>query len=147
MNDGEFRKILNLDDWRINVSNVKSIWDSGEILIGYGEFLENNKKLVPSSYNKDWWASELSESLDMPIKLEKFAEIINQNLHSLPEGLPFNGAIKRGGEDPNDRKWRKRNWITFLRRLELDWKQIKHVSNEFGAAIPPHGIFGGQICR
>ena len=137
MNDGEFRKILNLDDWRINVSNVKSIWDSGEILIGYGEFLENNKKLVPSSYNKDWWASELSESLDMPIKLEKFAEIINQNLHSLPEGLPFNGAIKRGGEDPNDRKWRKRNWITFLRRLELDWEQIKHVSNEFGAAIPP----------
>ena len=137
MNDGEFRKIRNLDDWRLNVPNVKSIWDSGEILIGYGEFLENNKKLVPSSYNKDWWASDLSESLDMPIKVEKFAEIINQDLQSLPLGLPFNGAIKRGGEDPNDRKWRKRNWITFLRKLELDWTQIKRVSNEFGAAIPP----------
>ena len=137
MNDGEFRKIRNLDDWRLNVPNVKSIWDSGEILIGYGEFLENNKKLVPSSYNKDWWASDLSESLDMPIKVEKFAEIINQDLQSLPLGLPFNGAIKRGGEDPNDRKWRKRNWITFLRKLELDWTQIKRVSNEFGTAIPP----------
>ena len=137
MNDGEFRKIRNLDDWRLNVPNVKSIWDSGEILIGYGEFLENNKKLVPSSYNKDWWASDLSESLDMPIKVEKFAEIINQDLKSLPIGLPFNGAIKRGGEDPNDRKWRKRNWITFLRKLELDWLQIKRVSNEFGTAIPP----------
>ena len=137
MNDGEFRKIRNLDDWRLNVPNVKSIWDSGEILLGYGEFLENNKKLVPSSYNKDWWASDLSESLDMPIKVEKFAEIINQDLQSLPLGLPFNGAIKRGGEDPNDRKWRKRNWITFLRKLELDWTQIKRVSNEFGTAIPP----------
>ena len=137
MNDGEFRKIRNLDDWRLNVPNVKSIWDSGEILIGYGEFLENNKKLVPSSYNKDWWASDLSESLDMPIKVEKFAEIINQDLQSLPKGLPFNGAIKRGGEDPNDRKWRKRNWIIFLRKLELDWTQIKHVSNKFGTAIPP----------
>ena len=51
--------------------------------------------------------------------------------------MPFNGAIKRGGEDPNDRKWRKRNWITFLRKLELDWLQIKRVSNEFGTAIPP----------
>ena len=137
MNDGEFRKIRNLDDWRLNVPNVKSIWDSGEILIGYGEFLENNKKLVPSSYNKDWWASDLSESLDMPKKVEKFAGIINQDLQSLPKGLPFNGAIKRGGEDPNDRKWRKRNWITFLRKLELDWLQIKRVSNEFGTAIPP----------
>ena len=137
MNDGEFRKIRNLDDWRLNVANVKSIWDSGEILIGYGEFLENNKKLVPSSYNKDWWASELSESLDMPKKVEKFAQIIDRDVQSLPEGLPFNGAIKRGGEDPNDRKWRKRNWIIFLRELELDWQQIKYVSNEFGTAIPP----------
>ena len=137
MNDGEFRKIRNLDDWRLNVANVKSIWDSGEILIGYGEFLENNKKLVPSSYNKDWWASELSESLDMPKKVEMFAQIIDQDVQSLPKGLPFNGAIKRGGEDPNDRKWRKRNWIIFLRELELDWQQIKHVSNEFGTAIPP----------
>ena len=137
MNDGEFRRIRNLDDWRLNVANVKSIWDSGEILIGYGEFLENNKKLVPSSYNKDWWASELSESLDMPNKVEKFAKIINANIESLPDGLPFNGAIKRGGEDPNDRKWRKRNWITYLRELELNWIEIKEISNEFGTAIPP----------
>ena len=93
MNDGEFRKIRNLDDWRLNVANVKSIWDSGEILIGYGEFLENNKKLVPSSYNKDWWASELSESLDMPKKVEKFSQIINRNIQSLPEGLPFNLSL------------------------------------------------------
>ena len=115
MNDGEFRKIQNLDDWRLNVANVKSIWDSGEILIGYGEFLENNKNLVPSAYNKDWWASELSEILDMPNKVEKFAEIIGQEIKFLPKGLPFNGAIKRGGEDPNERKWRKREWITYLR--------------------------------
>jgi len=137
MNNGEFRKIQNLDDWRLNVANVKSIWDSGEILIGYGEFLENNKNLVPSAYNKDWWASELSEILDMPNKVEKFAEIIGQEIKSLPKGLPFNGAIKRGGEDPNERKWRKRDWITYLRNLELTWEQIKQISTQFGTAIPP----------
>ena len=137
LNDGEFRRIRDLEDWRLNVANVKSIWDSGEILIGYGEFLENNKKLVPSSYNKDWWASELSESLDMPNKVLKFSKIIEENIENLPEGLPFNGAIKRGGENPNDRKWRKRKWINYLRELNLNWGQIKEISNEFGTAIPP----------
>ena len=137
MNDGEFRRIRNLEDWRENVSNVKSIWDAGEILIGYGEFLENNKKLVPSAYNKDWWAADLAEALDMPTKVELFAGILGARMDSLPEGLPFNGAIKRGGENPLDRKWRKRKWITYLKRLELDWIQIKKISQDYGTAIPP----------
>ena len=137
MENGDFRKIRDLEDWRINVASVKSIWDAGEILIGYGEFLENNKKLVPSAYNKDWWASDLIESLDMPSKVEKFAEILGIERNSLPEGLPFNGAIKRGGESPLDRKWRKREWVMFLRRLELNWEQIKQISIDYGTAIPP----------
>lgn len=137
MENGDFRKIRDLEDWRINVASVKSIWDAGEILIGYGEFLENNKKLVPSAYNKDWWASDLIESLDMPSKVEEFAEILGIERNSLPEGLPFNGAIKRGGENPLDRKWRKREWVMFLRRLELNWEQIKQISIDYGTAIPP----------
>ena len=28
--------------------DVLSIWDAGEILLGYGEFLKNNKSLVPA---------------------------------------------------------------------------------------------------
>ena len=44
---------------RKNKDNLDSIWDSGEILLGYGEFLENNKDLVPSSYSLDWWAADL----------------------------------------------------------------------------------------
>ena len=30
MEDGGFRKIRNLEDWRLNVANVKSIWDAGK---------------------------------------------------------------------------------------------------------------------
>jgi len=137
MENGEFRKVRDLEDWRTNLTDVRSIWDAGEILIGYGEFLENNKKLVPSAYNKDWWASDLIESLDMPKKVERFAEILGIQRNSLPEGLPFNGAIKRGGENPIERKWRKRRWVTFLRELELNWEQIKQLSLDYGTAIPP----------
>ena len=32
---------------------IASIWDNGELVVGFGEFLENNKQLVPSGYNKD----------------------------------------------------------------------------------------------
>ena len=37
---------------------VECILDVGEILIGYGEFLENNHPLVPPSYCHEWWCLE-----------------------------------------------------------------------------------------
>ncbi|MCS7143937.1 MAG: DNA polymerase II large subunit [Archaeoglobaceae archaeon] len=39
-------------------SEVEKILDLGEILINYGDFLENNHPLIPSSYCKEWWALE-----------------------------------------------------------------------------------------
>ncbi len=40
---------------------VEQITDLGEILISYGDFLENNHKLVPGSFNHDWWKLYLDE--------------------------------------------------------------------------------------
>ncbi len=37
---------------------VDCILDVGEILLGYGEFLENNHPLVPPAYCHEWWALE-----------------------------------------------------------------------------------------
>ena len=73
--------------WRIGRKSrerVVSIWDNGEILIGFGEFLENNKSLVPSAYNRDWWAADLAESLDQPHKVIEFAEIMGLDVGQLP---------------------------------------------------------------
>ena len=39
---------------------VQKILDIGEILINYGDFLENNHPLVPSSYCHEWWIQELA---------------------------------------------------------------------------------------
>ena len=39
--------------------SVKQILDIGEILINFGDFLENNHPLVPSSYCFEWWLAEL----------------------------------------------------------------------------------------
>ncbi len=47
------------DALRIRPS-VQKILDIGEILISYGDFLENNHPLVPSSYCYEWWIQELA---------------------------------------------------------------------------------------
>ncbi|MCG2728115.1 MAG: DNA polymerase II large subunit, partial [Candidatus Methanoperedenaceae archaeon] len=55
--------VLRVDDaeeaLRIRPS-VQKILDIGEILINYGDFLENNHPLVPSSYCYEWWREELA---------------------------------------------------------------------------------------
>ena len=40
--------------------SVQKILDIGEILINFGDFLENNHPLVPSSYCYEWWQKELA---------------------------------------------------------------------------------------
>ncbi len=41
---------------------VRRIVDLGEILVSFGEFLENNRALVPGAYAPDWHSAELSEA-------------------------------------------------------------------------------------
>jgi len=137
LDNGEFRRVDAMEDWEKIEERVISIWDNGEILIGFGEFLENNKSLVPSAYNRDWWAADLAESLDQPHKVIEFAEIMGLDVGQLPSGLPFNGAVSRGGEDPLEREWRKRAWYVYLRDLKLDWVQSKKIGESFGTAVPP----------
>ena len=84
LKDGGFHRIDSMEEWNSIKDNVVRLWDSGEMLVGFGEFLENNKNLVPSPYNKDWWAADLSENLDQPQKVEEFASIIGVSREHLP---------------------------------------------------------------
>ncbi len=137
MTSGEYRMVSSLAEWGSIKDKIVSIWDNGEILMGLGEFLENNKDLVPSAYNRDWWAAELVDSIDHPDKVQRFAEILGYERSDLPPGIPFNGAINRGGENEIDRKWRRRDWYVFLRDIELTWEQCRMVCGDFGTAVPP----------
>jgi DNA polymerase II large subunit len=40
-------------------SKIKKILFLGDMLISYGDFLYNNKKLRPSGYTEEWWSEEL----------------------------------------------------------------------------------------
>ena len=52
-------------------AHISKILDLGEILISYGEFLENNRQLAPASYTYEWWAQEMLKAGASPVGLEK----------------------------------------------------------------------------
>lgn len=137
LDDGAFHRIDSVSEWRDVSDRVISLWDSGEMLVGFGEFLENNKNLVPSPYNRDWWAADLAESLDQPPKVETLAQILGVSREHLPPGLPFNGAVSRGGEPALERTRRRRDWNRYLRDLDLSWEQVRAICLAFGTAPPP----------
>lgn len=54
-------------------AHVSKILDVGEILISYGEFLENNRPLAAASYTFEWWAAELKKAGGDPNGFEKIS--------------------------------------------------------------------------
>ncbi|MDD1686764.1 DNA-directed DNA polymerase II large subunit [Methanoregula sp.] len=61
--------VLRIDDEptarRLN-AGIERILDVGEILISYGEFLENNHPLVPAGYCAEWWQLDVGDGIKPP---------------------------------------------------------------------------------
>jgi DNA polymerase II large subunit len=57
--------------------DVEEILFLGDILFGFGEFAENNHKLIPSGYVEEWWALELKKTMgDQINKDSRLRELI-----------------------------------------------------------------------
>lgn len=59
----------------IDLTNIKQIVDFGEILIPFGEFLENNALLPDASYTYEWWIQDLQKILNLLPKKYTLAQI------------------------------------------------------------------------
>jgi DNA polymerase II large subunit len=61
--------VLRIDDEatakRLN-AGIERILDVGEILISFGEFLENNHPLIPAGYCAEWWQLDVGEGVKPP---------------------------------------------------------------------------------
>ncbi len=62
--NGKVKRIDNYEEAKEVTSKVKEILDLGEMLIPYGEFLENNHPLVPAAYCHEWWIQEVDVELN-----------------------------------------------------------------------------------
>lgn len=59
LRSGDFISVTTVEAAKRVVDDVQSIVDLGEILVPYGEFLENNHVLMPGAYAIEWYREEL----------------------------------------------------------------------------------------
>ena len=130
LKNGRFGRIQSAEMWHRVGDELQAIWDNGELMIGYGEFAENNKPLVPSGYVSDWFASDLLESLDSEEKVANFAKILGVNRRRLPPSIPATGQVE-SSESSLDHHRNQRQWHRTLSRMVLDWDTVVEISQKF----------------
>jgi len=73
MKNGDVKQLWNIREAEkiADKRNTKKILFVGDILFGYGEFVENNHIMLPSGYVEEWWVVELEEELKKIIQKKK----------------------------------------------------------------------------
>ncbi len=63
LKNGDVVKVNTVQEALALKDRVEKILDMGEILINFGDFLENNHPLMPSSYVYEWWIQEVEDKI------------------------------------------------------------------------------------
>ena len=97
LKDGSVIRINTVEDALKHGKNVKKILFLGDLLFGYGEFLENNHPLIRSGYVPEWWVQDLKKSVGenlagdyseaatrLGVKIERLMELVNKPLTVKP---------------------------------------------------------------
>ena len=91
LKDGTITKITNLKMAKECFQNIEEVLFLGDILFGFGEFSENNHRLVPSGYVEEWWALELEEAINIKqktnLELIKYIQDPFNNIPSPTEAI------------------------------------------------------------
>jgi len=64
LENGDVMKVKTREKAKELERRIDEILFLGDILVPYGEFVENGKKLLPSPYVSEWWEKELEKSLE-----------------------------------------------------------------------------------
>jgi len=59
LKNGDLVEIDTVEKAKAYASAIRTFYDVGEVLIPFGEFLENNHSLVPCSYSPEWWEEDV----------------------------------------------------------------------------------------
>ncbi|MHA1769674.1 MAG: DNA polymerase II large subunit [Candidatus Thorarchaeota archaeon] len=63
LKNGVVVRVCDINQARRLEGRVRQIISLGDILVAFGEFLENNHPLAPAGYCEEWWSHELDQSL------------------------------------------------------------------------------------
>ena len=64
MQNGEVTRLESRNKVQENEHRIDEILFLGDMLVPYGEFVENGKDLLPSPFVEEWWQKELNEALN-----------------------------------------------------------------------------------
>ncbi|NOZ59186.1 MAG: DNA polymerase II large subunit [Euryarchaeota archaeon] len=63
LRDGSVVRVTSVEQARELLEEVEEILFLGDLLVNYGDFLENNHPLAPAGYCEEWWVQELERAL------------------------------------------------------------------------------------
>ena len=133
LRNGEFKQYNDSDSFNSDRSQVASIWDNGEVVLGYGEFMENNKNLVPAAYSHDWWAADLIDALDSDQAVDEFCRFMGSERKDMPNGTP--GLPINHDTDLDARFHTRRKWRDCLISLNPKWEAAKEIAIRFSTSL------------
>ena len=81
LNNGSVIKIRDVKHGLEIKNDIEKILHLGDILVSFGDFLENNAQLVPSAYVEEFWIEELKQKI---AKYEPNDQDLNQFLNKIP---------------------------------------------------------------
>jgi len=84
LSDGSVVKIDSVEKAKELHGKIEFIIDVGEMLVNFGDFIENNHPLVPPSYTEEWWSLEVKEEID-PSSISSAEEAVEASKkHGIP---------------------------------------------------------------
>lgn len=86
LKDGSLERIDTVKRAKEVEGQIEQITDTGEILTSYGDFLENNYNLVPSSFTREWWVEYIR---DIP-ELERYMSEVPDQFEAVEISRRFN---------------------------------------------------------
>ncbi len=85
LKNGNVIQVKNRTSAKKNFPNIKEILFLGDILFGYGEFAENNHRLIPSGYVEEWWVLDLEEKIkSLKIKESELIQYVEHPFTKIP---------------------------------------------------------------
>lgn len=81
LGNGDVVKIRDIKHGLEIKGDIEKILHLGDILISFGDFLENNAQLIPSGYVEEFWTEELKQKIQ---KYEPDNQYLNQYLDKIP---------------------------------------------------------------
>jgi len=110
--------LIQINDVKQVRGDVKNIIDLGEILIPYGEFIENNALLPDSSYVYEWWIQDLQKSVSC-----------------LPNEYSFNGISEA---DSNLQRKINEDFQSNINLKDPTYKEAFELSEKYSIPLHPN---------